>query len=296
MSYTRPNCLKYFTNGQGIRMRDAILNSPVLQPVLNCNCTVAAFLGKSTICSTETASYTIPCNNSSFTVSSNLQVISSTSNSITIKAANSSVNGSAFVEASINGNAYQKEIWVGKPKADIQLTPEGNYVFMELVGVNSDIHEQNITAIKWETESSTGSATMGQLIDRFENLAHGNNDNWSINAKITLTNDCGSTILYKYIIPPEPQPCEGNYRITKNNRNEYITYRIIDPCARSTTKSKTEKVKDKEIKEAVLFDIYGLRIKTYSKNSFNTNYLKKGVYIFKVRINEEVITKKIIVN
>lgn len=295
MSYTRPNCLEHFTNGQGIRMRDAILNSPVLQPVLNCSCTVAAFFGNSTICSTETATYTIPCNNSSFTVSPNLQTISSTSNSITIKPANSSVNGSAFVEATINGNSYQKEIWVGKPKADVQLTPEGNYVFMELVGVNSNIHEQNITAIKWETESSIGNATMGQLIDRFENLAHGNNYNWSINAKITLTNDCGTTILHKYIISPEPQPCEGNYRIAKTDKNEYNAYRIIDPCARSTTKNNIEKVKDKEIKEAALFDIYGLKVKTYSKNSFSTDYLKKGVYIFKVRINEIGITKKIIV-
>lgn len=295
MSYTRPSCLEHFTNGQAIRMRDAILNSPVLQPVLNCTCTVAAFFGKSTICSTETATYSIPCNTSSFTISSNLQVISSTNSSITVKPINASINGNAFVKATINGILHQKDIWVGKPKVDVQLTPDWNFVLLDLIGVGSNIHDQNITYIKWETLSSTGGGIMGQLIDRFENLARGYGSNWSINAKITVTNACGTTYLYKYILPPVPLR-SSNYKIVKTDKNEYSVFKVIDPSANPITfENNTEKVKDKDIIEAALFNIYGIKVKSYTINLFDTNYLKNGVYVFKVQIKDELLTQKIIV-
>jgi len=296
MSYTRPSCLEHFTNGQAIRMRDAILNSPVLQPVLNCTCTIAAFFGKSTICSTETATYSIPCNTSTFTISSNLQLISSTNSSITVKPINSSVNDNAFVKATINGILHQKDIWIGKPKVDVQLTPDWNFVFLDLIGVGSDIHDQNITYIKWETLSSTGGGIMGQLIDRFENLARGQGSNWSIDAKITVTNACGTTYIYKYILPPAPLHRSSNYIIVKTDINEYITYKIIDPDAKTITdKNNTEKVKDIDIQKAGLFNIYGVEVKSYTKNLFDTRYLKSGVYIFKVQTKDELLTQKIII-
>lgn len=136
MSYSRPNCLQHFTNGQALRMRDAILNEPILQLVLNCSCSVATFYGKTTICSTETATYTFPCSSVSFITSTNLQTISTSSSpdgsSITVKPINSFVNGKAFVK--INSTSNQKDIWVGKPKADVQLTPDGNMVLLDLIG------------------------------------------------------------------------------------------------------------------------------------------------------------------
>lgn len=296
MSYTRPSCLQHFTNGQAIRMRDAILNEPILEPVLNCDCSNPFYIGKSTICSTETVTYSIPCSTGSFIISSNLQTISSTNNSITVKPINSAVNGKAFVKTTIDNTLYQKDIWVGKPKGNIQLTPELNFVFMELIGVSSNIHEQDITDIKWETLSASGGGIMGQLIDRFENLARGIGTSWSIEAKITLTNDCGTSYIYRTIAPPEPPPCEGNYKIAKTDKNEYITYRIIDPCARTAyNENNTEKVKDKDIIEAALFNIYGFKVKSYDKNLFDTRYLKNGVYIFKVQVKDELFIQKIIV-
>ncbi|GAA4279663.1 zinc-dependent metalloprotease [Gaetbulibacter aestuarii] len=296
MSYTSPTCLKHFTNQQGLRMRDAILNSPILQSVISCSCTATALLGKTTICSDETTTYTVPCGSVSFNASSNLQILNSTSNSITVKPINTSVNELASVSALVNGLTYVKEIWIGKPKVDVLLNPDSNYVYLELTGINSVIHKQNITYIKWEKISSTGNPVMGSAINSFENLAHGNSTNWSINAVIKVVNNsaCDTTYVYKTITPPEPDPCVG-YRISKTTENEFSTFSIIDPCAK-TSSNNTEKVKDKDIKAAKLYDIYGIEVKTYNINSFKTNGLKKGIYIFKVTVQNETVTQKIIID
>ena len=305
MSYTMPACLQHFSNQQAIRMRDAILNAPVLQSTINCGCSVTAIFGKSTICSSETTTYSLSCGNASFTKSANLQIISSTSNSITVKPINSSVNEVAFVKTTINGKPYQKDIWIGKPKVNVTLTPDVNYVYLELVGVNSDINKQNINYIEWETLSTSGTATMGSAINLFENLAHGNSTNWIINARIKVQNDCGITYLYKDITPPVPLPCEDYYTINKTGENEYVTYEIIDPCDTlnknsnvevSSTKTSNEiEVNSDDIVEAVLLDMYGNRVKEFNSNYFKTDDIKQGVYIFKVKIKNEIIIKRIIV-
>lgn len=50
MSYSTPSCLNQFTNGQAIRMRDAILNTSFLQSAVNCSYSITALFGKETIC------------------------------------------------------------------------------------------------------------------------------------------------------------------------------------------------------------------------------------------------------
>lgn len=297
MSYSLPSCLQHFTNGQAIRMRDAILNTPFLQSSINCSCSVTAIFGKETICSSETTTYSVSCGNASFTTSSNLQTISTTSNSITVKPINTSINGVAFVKTTISGTAYQKDIWIGKPKFDVKYTPDINYVYLELEGVNSDIHKQNISYIEWETLSTTGTASMGTAINSFDNLAHGNSTNWIINARIKVVNACDTTFVYKDITPPAPLPCNDYYRIYKTNEKEYSAFKIIDPCLRTNIdEPKKEKVKDHNIIKAVLYDIYGNIVKTYKSNSLNIENLKIGIYIFKVQIDDKIITQTILIN
>ncbi len=297
MSYTSPNCLNHFTDGQAIRMRDAILNTSFLQSTVNCSCSVTALLGKETICSSETTTYSISCGNATFIKSSNLQTISTTSNSIIVKPINTSINRVAFVKTTIGGTTYQKDIWIGKPKFDVKFTPDVNYVYLELEGINSDIHKQNITYIEWETLSTTGNANMGTAINSFDNLAHGNSTNWIINSRIKVVNACDTTFVYKDIAPPVPLPCDDYYKIYKTNEKEYSTFKIINPCLRTSNDNpKKEKVKDHNIVKAVLYDIYGNIVKTYKSNSLNIKNLKIGVYIFKVQIEDKIITQTILVN
>lgn len=297
MSYTIPSCLNHFTNEQAIRMRDAILNSPILQPVIDCNCSATAIFGKSTIHSTETTTYSLSCGTASFTTSSNLQTISTTSNSITVKPVNTSINDLAFVKVTVGGTVYQKDIWVGKPKIDLNLTSDVNWVFLDLVGVNSDIHKQNISSIEWEKLSVTGYAGMGTATNNFSNMAHGNTMDWVINARITVVNDCGITYLYEDITP-EPIPCDDYYTVNKTNDKEYTINIIIDPCEETnTTSNKKEgvKIKDIDIIKAEIFDLHGRKVRSSELNHFNTEGLKHGIYIFRGQIKDKLIVKKIIV-
>ena len=295
MSYSTPSCLLHFTNGQAIRMRDAILNTSFLQSAISCDCSATAIFGKLTICNTETTTYALSCGTASFITSSNLQTISSTNNSITVKPINSSINGEAYVKTTINNTVYQKDIWIGKPKIDLNLTSSGNLVFLDLIGVNSDIHNQNISHIEWEKLSTTGHANMGPATNSFDNLAHGNGTNWIINARIKVENGCGITYLFKDITPESP-PCDDYYTINNTEKNKYAAFIIIDPCATTLANNNKEvKVKEKDIVKATLFNLYGYQVKDYKSNSFNTNGLKHGVYIFRVQIKDEVVIKKIIV-
>ena len=114
---------------------------------------------------------------------------------------------------------------MGKPKVDVALTPTQNYVHMKIEGINSDVHEQNITYIEWETLSSSGNATMPIAINQFNNLAHGSGSNWHIDASIKVANACDTTYIYKTITPPADS-CE-NYQIKKTGEN---TYSVMAPC------------------------------------------------------------------
>lgn len=226
-----------------------------------------------------------------------MQTISTTSNSITVKPINTSINGVAFVKTTIRGTTYQKDIWIDNSKVEVKPTSTNNYLHLVIIGVGYDIQEQNISYIEWETLSATGNATMGTAINSFENLAHSSGTSWNITAKIKVANACDTTFVYKDITPYDPLPCDDYYKIYKTNEKEYSTFKIIDPCLRTSNDSpKKEKIKDHNIVKAVLYDIYGNIVKTYKSNSLNIKNLKIGVYIFKVQIDDKIITQTILVN
>lgn len=295
MSYSLPTCLKHFSVGQILRARDAIANSSILKPVINCNCSGIFIFGKTNITSTETTTYTIPCNSTTFTSSQNIKKISSTSNSITITALNSSINDYAYISATVGGKLYKKEIWIGKPKIDVVMYSESNYVYLELVGVNSDIHKQQIKSIEWITLSKVGTAYMGIAHNLFENLANGVGTSWGINAQIKVTIDCGATYLSKYITPANAIPCDQAYSFIKTGNYNYAVIQIIDPCSNSFIESNTALVQDEEIGNVLLADSFGNLVRSFNNNRINTEGIKKGVYILYTQIKGKSVNQKIVI-
>lgn len=298
MSYTPPTCMKHFTNGQGIRMRDAIMNTSFLQNAISCSCSAPTILGKENICSTETTTYSVPCGNVSFTLSSNLQALSTTPHSITVQPQSASTTGMAFIQTIVDGITYRKDIWIGNPEVDVALTSLQNYVDLKIEAINNNLHKQNITYIKWEILSSTGDATMGTAINSFSNLAHGTGTSWNINAKITVANECDTTFVYKDITPYDSSsPCGDTYSITKTSENEYSIFRVPDPCLQTTTtKNKMTKLPDDEIKKVFLFNSNGSLLITFDSNIINVHELDKGIYFLKAILKKKTITKAIIKN
>ncbi|WP_299437379.1 M57 family metalloprotease [uncultured Aquimarina sp.] len=76
--------------------------------------------GSSLICNNSTEIYNL--NNTNFpitwTTSSNLQILSSSDNSITVKPVNSSFNGSGFIQGTSPTQNIRKDVWVGKAVVD----------------------------------------------------------------------------------------------------------------------------------------------------------------------------------
>jgi hypothetical protein len=253
------------------------------------NCTVDIELtGNSTICNTSNYTYALnylPSNsNTSWSVTSNLQIINSNNSTITIKSVNSSFNGLATITATVNGITIIKDIWIGKPKIKIDMDALGNsinYVDVFLLGYQSDIMNQNITSIIWQKISGNG--TFGGSPNDYEAFGHGANNTWSVYAKVTVGNSCGTTIKYFTVTPPAPEPCNN---ITFDGQGIVIE----NPCNNINGLSEGNLIKN-----VLVYDFTGRLVNNYTSKNLNLSSLSSGIYIIKVElITGEILTKKII--
>ncbi len=91
MSYYRPR--NHFTDGQGWRMRQAILNNTLLQPLLNGSCSISSidweYDNNAPTCINQTKTFSltnIPTSTTvNWSVTNNLTITNSNSNSVTIR-------------------------------------------------------------------------------------------------------------------------------------------------------------------------------------------------------------------
>lgn len=187
-------------------------------------------------------------------------------------------------------------VWSGKPEIEIELEPIGtNYVAVHMVGANgTDINSQGITSTTWEKISSSGGCYASFGGSGFEGLGHGNCNSWSVDAKITAINSFGSTTIYRTITPPAPEPCGDSYKITNKSKNEYEIMRVIDPCASTSSKNNLISLSNNDNVVISIYDLYGLKVQESENNFINISSLKNNIYIFKVLINKEILTQKII--
>lgn len=111
--------------------------------------------GPSTVCTSD-ASFTlsgIPTGQTvSWSVSSNLQLVSSNATGATVRAVSASTSGSATLTATLsNGVEVAQTLWIGIPQITLELEPMGtNYVAVHMEGANgADINSQAITSTTW---------------------------------------------------------------------------------------------------------------------------------------------------
>lgn len=127
MSYTTPDCMQYFSEGQIERMKDAMFNSLILQDVLTCCNTEPITLSQADeVCYSISRTFNLDnlCYNTQITwqTSSNLQIVDQDDFSITVKAINTSVSGQAWVKATFNNSSQQvtQYVQVGVPNYYLQ--------------------------------------------------------------------------------------------------------------------------------------------------------------------------------
>ncbi|WP_338357192.1 T9SS type A sorting domain-containing protein [Yeosuana marina] len=198
------------------------------------------------------------------------------------------------------GQSYTvtKDLFSGAAAITTELEPFGsNYVAIYLIGSNgTDINAQGITNVTWEVLSTSGSCTPSFSASGFEGLGMGNCSNWVVNLKITVTNACGDTILYRTVTPPPP--CDDNFRLANNPMKSggKVNKIIIDPCddsrimMGSSTQNKTYTIS--------ISNIYGNEV--YNESQKNTTFyfsnLEKGLYIVQLKSpNGKMSNKKLLV-
>ncbi|MFW5700720.1 MAG: M43 family zinc metalloprotease, partial [Cyclobacteriaceae bacterium] len=119
MSYYRPR--DHFTTDQGQRMRTAISRESVLSGITGTSCTIPKLYSIDHLCNSGTKTITVSnlgANTTTWTVSTNVNIVSSNNSSITIEASSSSAQGNGFVRASFSNTTYNptERFWIGKPK------------------------------------------------------------------------------------------------------------------------------------------------------------------------------------
>lgn len=125
-------------------------------------------------------------------------------------------------------------------------------------------------------------------------FAHGDCSNWSIETKITATNQCGSTTIYRTITPPPPFVSYILYQIAPNQYQ--VQGKLIAPynnpldqglnVPQSTTVPAELEVFVYE------FSTGKLVLKT-TEPRIDLSRQKQGIYIVKIVIDEEITTHKI---
>jgi hypothetical protein len=227
-----------FTLGQGQRMRAAIQNAPVLQPLRSNEC--ASFIGNGTICSGE--EYTFEILNAfgnpvtySWSVGSNLEIVgSSTNSSVVIKTTNNQFSGTSTISVAINGITRTRTLRIGYPVRPNNSNIAGLFDWVPRDGINRGLvapTNSTITSYFWTLEQdpdqapvcpTTGTATTavfaGSNSNEFSSSSPSAVVNWGTCSGSYLlscwaVNDCGMTLLRSKFVDvgdPSFNPCEGN--------------------------------------------------------------------------------------
>ena len=252
------------------------------QPIFGYNYNSIVINGNNKLCNGQTASYTITdctATNINWTTSSNLQVLSSNNQRITVKNTNSDITNS-WIRASLpNGQTAFKNI-LGKPsvyyRAEQSSSPR-----ISLYGSGIPINQQGIYNTQWIKTGGTGQI---QNRNSFSTYASGYGSNWYVTGQVKVTNSCGTTTKSFYI-KPKADPCD-DIRFEKFAKNQY---RIIRPCVRKLLRYESVQ----------LTDLYGNTKKIPNQNgiiNLDDTAPKGTIRVLKVNSKEKLKSKMIIMD
>lgn len=251
------------------------------------------FTGPNIVClnTNNTYSFSDVCklpSNVTWSLSSNLQTISSTGSNITVRGV---ANGQGIITATFsNGQTFTKKIWVGTPVFAVTQINNPNYYnesHFYLDGIASTV-DQGVTQIKWTKISSTSpTARLYASLNETEGFASGVDNSWSMDVKVEITNSCGTSTQMVTIMPPASAGCDG-YSVAKSGslRN---AYRIIDPCLSNSVSTKTTQSSKLTNITIEITDVNGKRILQTTGLEFALDYQLPGVYYLRIIKNGKVV-------
>ncbi len=256
----------------------------------NCNFDIE-LTGIQNLCGNSTTTYTLNYtpNTLSWSTSSKLQILSSNSNSITVKPVSTTTQGLATITVVADGASFTKRIWIGKPHVNTEYVYHNNHVNVSLKGIGATIQEQGLSSnVTWSYTSTGGGGISGS---GFQVLAYGPGLTWKVYADIYVSNSCGGQWLEREIAPETPNPnCNNNFNFNGN------TIDIEEECDGGGPSPVNGFVGSNRIAKSIsLYDLYGRSvISINNSNHLDVSGISSGIYIVKiVTSNDEIITKKI---
>jgi len=239
--------------------------------------------GQDELCPPNTATYTLTPNNLTnvqWSVTNNLQIISSNNQQVVVKMNYPSQYFSwGNILVNVGQNSASKIIVCVPPHPmfNIDYNNGGNInISLESVIEEIPLEYQNITDVQWELTSGNSI-----ILSATENQAELLGDT-VFTGKVTVTNDNGSAT--KNFFWPEPDKC---YALIKVGADRY---QVIDRC------NDNEVLNSLPIKE--LYDIYGNKINDIPINYEDLDISNIGssgqVHVIHININGENISKTII--
>lgn len=272
----------------------------------NCAIIPVAINGDNVICNSAT-NYTYTITNLvagstvNWSVSTNsLILVNSNNTSINVKPINSTFNGSATITANVGGSITTKTIWVGKPQisyVDFTNDSGGGEFCVNIRGKNGANFVMNTTTpsiLQYHYQVFRGTTLLKNIVSSSPNCFFTTSIAGSYTVQCRIENACGWSDWENYNLFFES--CTANlinsnlYSIYPNPSSDTVYIDLID---QNTLPDKGA------IISGTLFDIVGqakskVQI-TDNKANFSVQGLKKGIYILKIYIDNQIESHQIVV-
>lgn len=303
------NCRDHFTEGQAERMKYHIENFQELQEVVGTSCTIPEITGDDTLCNNDQKTYTLTNNSNPVTwevgPSNLIEEVSSNNTSITVKRANSSATGYAYIKALLPQTIIKDSIWVGRdPQLTLAKLDDGTYLIHGFPNqvckseqITTDISVNDADTVTWTKVSSSHTTTWSQqgINVSFYLWA----PNHTATFRLTLTNDCG-TFVRNYEFKSKDcsgggDPCDLSFSISQNPVDtEIVIINIPAPCDLARIKDNNKDLKNTI---ATLYDLSGNTIMSQSPSigKMNVQDLKPGLYILVISHNDKKTNYRIVI-
>lgn len=264
---------------------------------------VVTISGQELVCSSSNSVFTLQNapNNVNWSTSSNLEIISSTTSTITVKAKYANSRGDGFITANYNNGAQTtKQVYVGKPYANL---PQAPIVCTNQFSMEPYALPASKGAESYRIVSSSPNLTIDGMSEMtyqdapvLFNFLSTSAGNYLV--ELFTTNACGISRAAMYVTSERcggpggfsisPNPASTEVMIKSNTEKSNTTNQI-----QSLVFTQTNKL-------AKLFDFNGAFVKEVELNLTGTtkldvSNLKEGMYFLKIQAREEEETYKIIV-
>lgn len=274
-----------------------------LQEISNSNLEI---IGSTTVC-TSNSIYNLSTTTNetiSWQVSSNLEIISESQTSITIKAINSFVSGNGTISLILPNKTISKEVWVGKPERPTNITlhpyaPCLNQLIFAVAKSDYPIIED--IEFSWSGVSNYLTETPNNSTISFTTYS---GIPYTETIRVTATNICGESFIFSKTFAVSncvnpggggPAPLPVNFELDDNiiifpnptSKNVFVNLSSLA----NNIKEYNFQIKLFSINGSVIYENQTNQI----LNQINTSNFKSGIYILQLSDGEKIISKKLII-